>query len=454
MSVSESPDTQCPDEQKSIGTISVARSASLSTDETRKHIQKQLVLLLHAHICQRLENQSDGEARRCSLPFCQIMKGLLSHMAICQAGKFCDVPHCASSHTIITHWNNCTLSDCPVCSPIKQTFNSRQQQAADVQSSPVPAPTNVQQTNELLKFPLNAGNNSANINPGMQPSQTVSVSQEEIPDNPTTSKDWRQSVTVDFRHHLVQKMVQEIFPRINASTLLDRRMVTLVQYACKIEECMFAAANSKEEYFHLIAGKICVIQKELKEKRRKEMEKRQQVDSTLGPIFSNTSSSTTSKVLPCWSPGPSHPSPPSFVTVPPNTSRVSGLFSSPGSQLSNSINANIGKSTYQSEFHPAQAQQSLPSPVGLQHQLLPQALPTSLTTTSSASVDSSATPATLNGIPVFQFKSSPLQNHSHMSDASETGQIAFELIKEDGEDSSESAGSLFSEDDESGISSS
>ena len=37
-------------------------------------------------------------------------------MTTCQAGISCPVPHCASSRKIITHWKNCTRSECPVCS--------------------------------------------------------------------------------------------------------------------------------------------------------------------------------------------------------------------------------------------------------------------------------------------------------------------------------------------------
>ncbi|XP_074552379.1 histone acetyltransferase p300 isoform X2 [Halichoeres trimaculatus] len=352
--------------------------------EKRKLIQQQLVLLLHAHKCQRRE-QANGEVRQCNLPHCRTMKNVLNHMTHCQAGKSCQVAHCASSRQIISHWKNCTRHDCPVCLPLKNAGDKRNQQAlvnsaglVNSLGSGVPggqshppsmnppnqidpssierayaalgltyqgnqnaqqSPQNSMQSAGLQGQPgmrtLNStggsslgvnggvGVQSANQQPNLLPSAMMHNSmnaQSLLSDGlgalgsmPTAAppsaagmkKSWHEDITQDLRNHLVHKLVQAIFPTPDPAALKDRRMENLVAYARKVEGDMYESANSRAEYYHLLAEKIYKIQKELEEKRRTRLQKQGMM-----PGQSCLSSPGLQQVLPSMGQPPMNPRPP------------------------------------------------------------------------------------------------------------------------------------------------
>uniref|UniRef100_A0A8C7Z5H9 histone acetyltransferase n=1 Tax=Oryzias sinensis TaxID=183150 RepID=A0A8C7Z5H9_9TELE len=273
--------------------------------EKRKLIQQQLVLLLHAHKCQRRE-QANGEVRSCALPHCRTMKNVLNHMTHCQAGKSCQALLSSPGANLQKAINTAGPSQpsaTAISSGTSHIDPSSMQRAyaalglpygnqssAQVQGQG-PAQQNPPGTHHLSLFTPSNNSQKKKNNPHFCCSKTLFhnflclfCSQlmtdgsvlGGIGNLPTATplsatgvrKAWHEHVTQDLRTHLVHKLVQAIFPTPDPAALKDRRMDNLVAYARKVEGDMYESANSRDEYYHFLAEKIYKIQKELEEKRR------------------------------------------------------------------------------------------------------------------------------------------------------------------------------------------
>ena len=88
-------------------------------------------------------------------------------------------------------------------------------------------------------------------------------------------KDWQFSITSDLRGDLVESVfhniIKSILPAngntVSTAVLSERRRVSLLQFAHKVEAEMFNRSESKEEYLNLISRKIASIRREFEERR-------------------------------------------------------------------------------------------------------------------------------------------------------------------------------------------
>lgn len=74
---------------------------------------------------------------------------------------------------------------------------------------------------------------------------------------------------------MVGKLVKAFFPSSDPAAFFDQRIQDLVSYARKVETELFAAADSREEYYHLLAKHVLDFQKEMQAKKDKRLTERQ-----------------------------------------------------------------------------------------------------------------------------------------------------------------------------------
>ena len=90
---------------------------------------------------------------------------------------------------------------------------------------------------------------------------------EQNPQPSRVYKPWHENLNTEMRKHLIQKIIQTIFPAKDNSIYHDPRLSNLVNYAIRTECEMYEQAKDKDEYFFLLAERIYRVQTEYDRQR-------------------------------------------------------------------------------------------------------------------------------------------------------------------------------------------
>lgn len=99
---------------------------------------------------------------------------------------------------------------------------------------------------------------------------------EEWPKKAPKKKEWQHHLSADHRELLTYKIVNSIFSMNDLEVMRDKRLLNIVAYAQRVEHYIYEKANSRSQYYNLLADKIHRLQSGLKEKRQHRLKLQQE----------------------------------------------------------------------------------------------------------------------------------------------------------------------------------
>ena len=229
-----------------------ATGVNLRESEKVKNLRQHLLILLHAHKCQR--KLESGLLDECKVPFCSTMRGVLEHMKICRVvGQWqCPVPHCTTSCKILAHWKSCKKQSCHVCAPLKQPNMSS---PATMSPSTSPGQTD----RRFGGSPVLQQHQDTHV---LQQHQQLSMVARQVsranPGEKSLLKAWQNSISSELRGHLLEKMFLVLKTPSNQSQT-QKSPQNWLMVAKEVELETHLEAGSSEEYFQLMSEKTAMM---------------------------------------------------------------------------------------------------------------------------------------------------------------------------------------------------